>query len=126
MKSQMLKLTVIIVLVLAGTSSVFAQKRHTNPLGTWHFKAPDAPYEYQTGDIVITKEKGQYKGEIVFSEYYKVQTYNFKVKGDTISFKANVEGDEVYIKAGIKKNKLAGKASYSEGSLLITAERKKK
>ncbi len=126
MKKRMSKLSVIIILVLAATGFAFAQKGHTKLLGTWNFKAPDAPYEYQVGNIIITKDKGNYKGEIIFSEYYKIQTTNLKVTGDTLSFKAFVEGDVVYFKGTVKKNKLTGKASYSEGSLPVIAEKVKK
>ena len=49
--------------------------------------ANDAPYEYSTGDIVITKDGKEYKGEIVFSEYNKLKTSDFNIEADNARIK---------------------------------------
>ncbi len=111
----------VMIFLMAGNSS--AATKEANPVGTWHFNAPEAPYEYSTGDIVIKKVNGKYTGEIVFSEYYKLETEDFKVQKNVVTFKAYVEGEVVYFKGTIQGKKLTGKVSYSEGTLDITAEK---
>lgn len=120
-----LKALVFISLIVLSIGTVFAQKSDVKPEGTWTFSAPDAPYEYSTGDIVITKDGDELKGEIVFSEYYKLKVHDLKMEENVLTFKAYVEGDVIYTKATIAKDDLKGKVSYSEGTMDITAKRKK-
>lgn len=126
MKSRVMKVFIAAFVLVLSSGMVFGENKKVDPVGTWHFNAPDAPYEYSTGDIVITKTDGKYKAEIVYSEYYKLETKDFKVEGNIITFKAYIEGDVVYFKGTLEKDKITGKVSYSEGSLPITAERVKK
>ena len=126
MKKTVFNLFIAAFVLFLGSGMVYGEGKKVNPVGTWHFNAPDAPYEYSTGDIVITKKDGKYTAEIVYSEYYKLETKDFKLEGNIITFKAYVEGDVVYFKGKLEKDKITGKVSYSEGSLPITAERVKK
>ncbi len=119
----MMSLSAMTVMFLLMISMSFAAEEGTKVEGTWHFNAPDAPYDYQTGDIVIKKENGKYTGTIVFSEYYKLETKDFKVVKNVVSFKAYVEGDVIYFKGTVKGKKMDGKVSYSEGTLNISAEK---
>jgi hypothetical protein len=123
-----LKVLLFVSLFILSSTVMFAEgKKDVKPVGTWTFVAEDVPYEYSTGDIVITKDGKEYKGEIVFSEYYKLKTSDFKIEGDEISFKAYVEGDVVYCKGTfVGKDKIEGKVSFSEGTVDFTATRKKK
>ena len=122
-----LKTFALISLLVLSTGVLFAQKKSdVKPEGTWTFTAPDAPYEYSTGDIVITKEGKELKGEIVFSEYYKLKVHDLKLEADVLTFKAYVEGDVIYTKATLTKDEMKGKVSYSEGTMDISAKRKKK
>ena len=123
----MIRISVVALMLwmMAGISYAVTGEKN-KPEGTWHFNAPDAPYEYSTGDIVITKADGKYKGEIVFSEYYKLETQDFKVQKNVITFKAYVEGDVVYFKGTIEGKKLTGKTSYSEGTINVTADKVEK
>ncbi|MCD6597255.1 MAG: hypothetical protein J7L04_06180 [Bacteroidales bacterium] len=123
-----LKAVVLVSMLILSTSIMFAaEKTDVKPVGTWTFVADDAPYEYSTGDIVITKDGKEYKGEIVFSEYYKLKTTDFKIEDNKISFKAYVEGEVVYCKGTfVDKDKIEGKVSTSEGTMDFSATRKKK
>jgi len=123
-----LKAVVLVSMLIFSTSVLFAEnKTDVKPVGTWTFVANDAPYEYSTGDIVITKDGKEYVAEIVFSEYYKLKTSDFKIEDDKISFKAYVEGEAIYCKGTfVDKNKIEGKVSTSEGTMDFSATRKKK
>ena len=122
-----LKAFALISLLVLSTGVLFAQKKSdVKPEGTWTFTAPDAPYEYSTGDIVISREGKELKGEFVFSEHYKLKVHDLKLEDDVLTFKAYIEGEVIYAKATITKDELKGKVSYSEGIVDISAIRNKK
>ncbi len=125
----MKKFTVVSLafMLILATGVIFAQKKiDVKPLGTWPYVANDAPIDYRAGDIVITKDGKEYAGELVFGEYYKLKTHDFKIEGDKISFKTYVEGETVYCKGTfVEKDKIAGEVSYSDGTIKLSASRKK-
>jgi len=121
---RIVKSLVMVMLVIAATSNAFSQKK-ADPVGTWSFYADEAPYEYNSGDIVIGKDGKEYTAKIVFGEYYELKAHSVKFEGDVLSFKVYIEDEAVYIKGTVKGDILDGKASYSEGTITVKAERKK-
>ena len=121
---KVLKSISMIALIVITVFSVHAQKM-PDPVGTWKFYAEEAPYEYNTGDIVIEKEGEEYTAKIVFGEYYEIKAQDFLFEGDQISFKAYIEDDVIYIKGTVTEDSLDGKASYSEGTIGFKSKRKK-
>ena len=120
--TKSLFLMVLVVLTTAGT---FAQKK-ADPVGTWTFKAEAAPYEYNSGDIVIGKEGSEYTAKIVFGEYYEIKGRDVVVEKDKISFKVYIEDETVYLKGTVEGEEIKGTATYSEGTISYKAEKKKK
>lgn len=116
--------TLMLVMLAASFTIVNAQKT-VDPVGTWSYTASEAPYEYSSGDIVVSKEGKTYKVEIQLGEYYKVEASEVKYEKNELSFKVNIEDETVSIKATMEKEKFEGKASYSEGSLSVTGKKKK-
>jgi hypothetical protein len=122
-----IKVLFLMSIMILSTGILFAQNKSDKKLiGTWTFSAPEAPYEYSTGDLVITKEEKELKGELVFSEYYKLKVHDLKLEDNIFSFKAYVEGEVIYAKNTITKDEMKGKVSYSEGTLEFSAKKKKK
>ena len=121
---RILKSLIMETLVIAASSNVFAQKK-ADPVGTWSFYADEAPYEYNSGDIVVGKDGKEYTAKIVFGEYYELKGQSVKLEDDVLSFKVYIEGEAIYIKATVKDDSLDGTASYSEGTITVKAERKK-
>ena len=121
-----LKALMFIGLLVFSSGVSFAQKKSdVKPEGTWTFSAQDAPYEYSKGDLVITLEGNELKGEIVFSEYNKVKVQDLKLEENVLTFKAYIEGEVIYSKNTIIKDEMNGKVSYSEGTIEFSAKRKK-
>ena len=115
----------MLVLLVAGTSSLYAQKK-VDPTGTWTYEAADAPYEYSSGDIVVAKDGKDYTAEIVLGEYYKVKASSVTYEKNELAFKVYIEGETVSIKATVGKDSMEGTASYTDGTIPITAKKKKK
>lgn len=113
----------MLVLLAASFTSVNAMKK-VDPVGTWSYTAADAPYEYSTGDIVVSQEEGKYKVEIKLGEYYKIKANSVEYKDNVLSFKVYIEGESVSIEITVEKDKMEGTASYSEGTIPVTAKKK--
>ena len=119
---------ILVLLIILSGGNVTAQKKSDikKVTGTWEFNAPEAPPEYSTGDLVISKDGKELAGEIVFSEYYKIQVHDMKLEGNVLTFRAYIEGETITVENEITDDDMKGKVSYSEGTLELTARRKKK
>ena len=114
----------MVMLVASITSAVSAQKK-VDPTGTWTYEATQAPYEYSSGDIVVTKDGKEYTIEIVLGEYYKMKGEKVVYDKNELSFAIYIESESVEIKVTVEKEAMTGTASYSEGTIPITAKKKK-
>ena len=113
----------MVMRVTALTSTVSAQKK-VDATVTWAYEANQAPYEYSTGDIVITKEAKVYTIEMVLGDY-KTKAEKVVYEKNELSFDVYVDTETVEIKMTVGKESMEGTASYSEGSIPITAKKKK-
>ena len=117
--------TLLSLMVVLSLGAFTTAEKDVNPVGTWTFTAPDAPYDYQSGDIVISKEKKEYKVQIVFNEYYKINGSNVKYEKNVLSFRVNLDDETVYIKGTFDpKTGFTGKAMTSMGDMVIKAKKK--
>lgn len=125
MMKNLLWIGLSVLFVMSLGASTLADK-DVNPIGTWTFSAPDAPYDYQTGDFVITKEKKVLKVKIVFNESYKMDATKVKFEKNELSFQVLVDDENVYIKGKFNdKEEFVGKAMTSMGDMPLKAKRKK-
>ncbi len=118
---KFLKLTLAVLMMSA---MLFAGSKKNGPIGTWSFQAPDAPWGYHKGDLVIDKKDGKYTATIVFDQYTKVDGTDVMVNGNKVNFNVYLEGEQVAFMGLVDKDNFTGKASYSEGELPINAVRK--
>ena len=113
----------MLVMLAASFTSVNAMAM-VDPVGTWSYEADDAPYEYSSGDIVVSKEGKEYKVEIKLGEYYKIKAQKVEYKDNVLSFNVYVEGETVSVKTTLGKETHEGTASYSEGTLELKGKKK--
>ena len=121
---KFMKSLILILLIVSASANLFAQKK-ADPVGTWSFYAEAAPYEYNSGDIVIEKEGKEYTTKIVYGESYEIKGLDVVLEKDQISFKVYIEGEPVSIKGTVTKETINGTAIYTDGSVSFIAERKK-
>ena len=112
----------MVMLVASITSTVSAQKK-VNPTGTWTYEANQAPYEYSTGDIVVAKEGKEYTVKMILGEY-ETEAEKEVYEKNVLSFVIYVDTEAVEIKMTVSKESMEGTASYSEGTIPITAKKK--
>jgi len=117
----------LLVLVIFTTSLTLAPgEKKFIPVGTWEFKAPEAPEGYTTGNLVISKKESGYAVTLEFNEYLKYDAVDVVYKNKKIEFTVYVEGETVTISGTFDKDNFTGGASYSEGVIELTAVRKGK
>ena len=114
----------MLVVLAASFTSVNAQKK-VDPVGTWTYEADQAPYEYSSGDIVVSKEGKDLKVEIQLGEYYKIKADKVVYDTNVLSFDVYIEGESVSIIANMEKESFEGKASYSDGTIPLKGKKKK-
>jgi hypothetical protein len=117
------KSLMLIVLIVSASANLFAQKK-ADPVGTWSFHAPDAAYEYSSGDIVFAKEGKEYTAKIVYGDY-EIKGQDVVLDKDQLTFTVYIEGEPISIKGTVTKETINGTATYSEGTISFKSERKK-
>ena len=118
------KLLFMVMLVASFTSAVSAQKK-VDPTGTWTYEATSAPYEYSSGDIIVAKEAKEFTVELALGEYYKMKAEKVVYEKSVLSFVVYIESEAIELKMTVEKETMDGTASYSEGTIPITAKKKK-
>ncbi|MEQ9286175.1 MAG: hypothetical protein RIG77_04660 [Cyclobacteriaceae bacterium] len=105
--------TLMSTVLLAGVS----------PEGTWEYKVPQAPYEYQTGKMLVKKVESGY--EVKFNiNGTEMKARNVKFSDSNLTFATYVENEYVTFKIKVAAKTMEGTVSYSEGRLGITAKKK--
>ncbi len=113
----------MVMLVASFSTTVSAQKK-MDPTGTWTYEASQAPYEYSSGDIVVSKEGKEYTVQIVLGEYHKMKAEQVAFENNELSFTVFIDGESVDIKMTVGKESMEGNASYSDGTIPITTKKK--
>jgi hypothetical protein len=113
-------LGVFFALFIGITASMAADA--SDVVGTWKYNAPDAPYEYSSGKIIIAEEGSKLTGTIKI-DYYSIEAEDVKFEKNILTFGAYIEGEYVQIKVDIDGKKFSGQATYSEGSLPVSGEK---
>jgi hypothetical protein len=124
MKKIIFKVSAILILfVLTSytlTNYVFKAK---SLIGTWEYAVPDAPYQYQKGNIVFEKKEKELTG-VFMVEGLKTPLHNLKSKKSKVTFETYIQGVTVEFDLTFKKKSFEGTVSYSEGSLDISGHKK--
>ena len=114
---------VLILFVTASFSTTDSDTTDLKMIGSWEYSAPDAPYEYQEGEIHFLMQDDKLVGYVSI-EGYKIELEDIVVKGDKLTCEVYVEGESVTLELNFKKKTFTGTASYSEGTLDFSGKRK--
>ncbi len=123
----MKKLVVLSIMIISLVSMSFNSTENSikSIEGTWTYFAQDAPYEYQNGEFIFKKEEGKLKGFGMISEN-KIEFEMVTLKKNKVTFYTYIDGERISFDLEFKDKTFSGMASYSQGELEITGERKKK
>jgi hypothetical protein len=124
MKNLLFKGTIILILfVTASFTGIDETGTNLKMIGSWEYNAPDAPYEYQEGDIHFLMQNDKLVGFIEI-DGYKTELENIIVKGNNLTCELYVEGESVILDLKFKKKSFKGTATYSEGTLDFSGKKK--
>ncbi|MFY0651361.1 MAG: hypothetical protein JXQ96_04980 [Cyclobacteriaceae bacterium] len=116
--SKILNVVLFVFLASAAMAGV-------SPEGSWKYEAPNAPYEYSKGKLLVEKASGSdYSVTIVINDS-KLKARNIQYSGSELTFSAYVEGEYISVKLLVEEDKMNGKVSYSEGQLDVSANKEK-
>ncbi|MEC3908077.1 hypothetical protein VOI54_13680 [Tamlana sp. 2201CG12-4] len=122
MKKNLIVLTVLIS-VFSFTAQ--AQGAASKYYGTWEYECKEAPYGFTTGEIVIAKKENKSTATIIFEDGNTNEASSVKIKNDSLVIKTYIEGSYVEIELKEKDSKLVGFSHSDNGTLNITAKKKK-
>ncbi|MEL7585900.1 MAG: hypothetical protein AAGU19_04235 [Prolixibacteraceae bacterium] len=122
MKRLIMSLMLLTGTVVSGLSNPVVPAKE-NLKGTWEYKAPEAPYEYNAGKFVFDEVDGKPVVTVKARNGAELKARDVKVENDSISFTVMIDYEQVKVTGKISGNKLTGKAAYSEGVLNVTAEK---
>lgn len=120
MKKIILTSAMILSVVLLSS---FAVDNSKNVIGTWEYSVPDAPYEYQEGQLIIEEMDGKLTGYTMM-DGYKTDIEDVVAKKNNVTFYLYVESEKVSFDLDFEKKSFAGTVSYSEGELGISGKKK--
>jgi len=119
----MKKYLAIVILSLSLACSTNVQEEGI--LGTWNFKASEAPFGLQSGRVIFYEENDSVKAEIKMYGF-TIHTEDLVLTEDKLSFTAVVEHEEVSIQLTPDMGKYTGEVLFSEGSMPLVLQRKGK
>jgi hypothetical protein len=93
------------------------------PEGMWKCSAPDAPYQYQTFNLLIEKADELFTGKIVGDGGVEMPLNNVVFKDSTFEIGLYVESSSVTLKLKWDGTRLKGAAVTEQGDIGITGER---
>ncbi len=113
---------IILFALMFNVNAVAADE--TDVVGTWDYSAPNAPYEYSKGQIIISQGDEKLEGKVDI-DGYEMKLNNVKVEDGVVTFSLYVEGEYVSVKVTMNGDTFEGKASTSEGLLEVTGKKAK-
>lgn len=114
---------VLVLVLFSNYTTDNTLNKSKKVIGTWEYSIPDAPMEYQIGDLILEESDGELSGFTMISEY-KTPIEKIVLDGKNLTFKMYVQSTEVYWDLEFDKKSFSGQVSYSEGDLAITGTRK--
>ena len=91
--------------------------------GTWKYEAEGTPIEYSTGEITITK-KGKKYSVTLNTNYETMTATNVEVNKPDVTFRVYIADSDVDITMTVEGDKMTGKAVTSQGTYLLSGDRK--
>jgi len=93
------------------------------PEGMWKCSAPDAPYQYQTFNILIEKQADKFTGKLIGEGGMEMPLNNISYKDSTFEIGLYVENSSVTLKLKWNGMKLTGAAITEQGDIGVTGEK---
>lgn len=94
-------------------------------VGTWNYSVPNAPIDYQQGQLILEEKEGKLSGYTLIGDYKNI-IEKPTLKENNLTFYMFIEDTDVAFDLNFKKDTFSGHVTYTEGTLEITGVRKEK
>ncbi len=95
-----------------------------NVLGTWSFNVNQAPWEYNSGKIIIeTDDEDELVGRVVFDSGIEMRIARISRDEERVRLTVWIEGTSVYVVGTVEEDELTGRVETIEGNLPFSAKR---
>jgi hypothetical protein len=123
-----MKKLILILFVFALTANfVNAAERPANSdvIGEWKYEVPNAPYGYNTGNLVFEELEGALKGFVKLEGNNKIDLKDITYEEGVLKFGLYVDYNYVTLKVTIEGENMKGIVNSPEGEIPITAKKVK-
>ena len=118
-----LGLLLLVALISNFTTTNSTTTNSKKIIGTWEYTVPNAPYEYQEGELTIEEVDGELSGYTMVGDY-KTDVEDLVIEDKNVTFTINIEDTEVSFDLDFDKNSFKGTVTYVEGTLTISGTKK--
>ena len=114
----------LFVLALAG-NMVNATENPANKdvVGEWKYEVPNAPYGYNTGNLVFEEKEGSLSGYAKLEGNNKIDLKEITYEDGVLKFGLYVDYDYVTLKITVKGEEMKGTVNSPGGEMPITAKK---
>jgi hypothetical protein len=124
MKKLLFSFGLILIAVLSfNFTNPILLNNTTKVVGVWDYSVPNAPYEYQKGELTIENLGNELSGRLKVNND-EIELLDIILNKNTLSFNAYIEGTVVSFKLDFEKKSFAGNVSYTDGILSILGTKK--
>lgn len=117
-------LVFLFVVILVSSFTFELPAKRFSPVGSWDYSVPGVAEGYETGTMIITRDRKEYRVTMQLTEYSKVEAEQVVYKNKTISFSFWVETEEILVSGTFDGENFNAKLSYSEGDFNLEALKK--
>ncbi|WP_297095908.1 hypothetical protein [uncultured Draconibacterium sp.] len=123
----MKKLMFFVFVLFAATITVNASNSSNNKevIGEWKYDAPNAPYGYNAGTIVIEEKEGKLTGHTKMEDGYKIDLKDVTYEEGVLKFGLYVDYSYVTLKVTVEGETMKGVVNSPDGEMPITAKKVK-
>lgn len=123
---NLLKTSILLfsIVLLSSFTSTAINSDIKDVIGTWNYSVPNAPIEYQQGQLILEEKEGELSGYALIGEF-KNNIIKPKLEDNNLTFSMYIEDTDVSFNLNFNKDKFTGIVMYSEGTLDITGRKNK-
>lgn len=122
----MKKTTALLFAVILSGLMIFAVAQSNKSERTvWKYEVPKAPYGYDKGTLILTKENNVITGVVQMGSGYNINLQNVSLVNDTIRGNAYIDSEYVALLGNVRDSVIVGTVDTSMGLMDFKAVRDK-
>lgn len=113
----------LVAVFLSGLMFFVIAQNNKSSKTVWNYEVPRAPYGYDKGSLILTKEDNTVSGEVEVRPNYKVKMRDVSLKNDTLKGAVYIDNEYVSLLGNVTDSVITGHVDTSMGRLNFTAKK---